>query len=192
MNENVVALSNYYLFCWFQCNICSPGSSFDYKLSLHYTQMACKHKWCHVYLKSTDKSLLDEHFSRKIFMTVKLTFEMLTVRSIYFRLTDGCSCESVKMFETENVSTRGKRYIYQAINLHGKRQLRIWYFDVADIENNKNNNLIHIYMNICIKCNEYVANYHIHAPFTRMSFIQRYPAIMIKYFEHQWLNWFVK
>ena len=40
---------------------------------------------------------------------VKLTFEMLTVRgnSIHFRHTNGCSFESVKVFETENVSTWG-------------------------------------------------------------------------------------
>ena len=38
---------------------------------------------------------------------VKLTFEILTVRgnSIHFRHTIGCSCESVKDFETENIST---------------------------------------------------------------------------------------
>ena len=39
---------------------------------------------------------------------VKLTFEILTVRnSIHFRHTNGCSCESVKDFETENISTSG-------------------------------------------------------------------------------------
>ena len=38
---------------------------------------------------------------------VKLTFDMLTVggHSIHFRRINGCSCESVKVFETENVST---------------------------------------------------------------------------------------
>ena len=40
---------------------------------------------------------------------VKLTFHMLTVcgNSIHFRLTNGCSCESAKVFETENISTWG-------------------------------------------------------------------------------------
>ena len=39
---------------------------------------------------------------------VKLTFEMLIVcghNSIHFRLTNGCACESVDVFKTENVST---------------------------------------------------------------------------------------
>ena len=40
---------------------------------------------------------------------VVLTFEMLTYagNSIHFRPTNGSSCESVKVFETENVSTWG-------------------------------------------------------------------------------------
>ena len=40
---------------------------------------------------------------------VKLTFEMSTVQgnSIHFRLTNGCS-ESIEVFETEIISTRGE------------------------------------------------------------------------------------
>ena len=40
---------------------------------------------------------------------VKLTFEMSTVQgnSIHFRLTNGC-CESIEVFETEIISTRGE------------------------------------------------------------------------------------
>ena len=39
---------------------------------------------------------------------VKFTFEMLTVQDcIHFRITNGCSCESVKVLETENISTWG-------------------------------------------------------------------------------------
>ena len=45
-------------------------------------------------------------------LLLKLIFKMTTVhrqkRSVHFWLTNGCSCESVKVFETENVSTQGE------------------------------------------------------------------------------------
>ena len=63
-----------------------------YQLSFHQLCLTC---YC--------------YFAIWNFFEVKLTFEMLTVRpicnSIHVRHTNGCSCESVKVFETENVST---------------------------------------------------------------------------------------
>ena len=41
-----------------------------------------------------------------MFFEVKLTYEMAG-NSIHFWRTNGCFCESVKVFETEYVSTRG-------------------------------------------------------------------------------------
>ena len=54
-----------------------------------------------------DESICSDTLDHNVFFAVKLTFVMLTVRGniIHFRLTNGCSCESVEVFETENVST---------------------------------------------------------------------------------------
>ena len=70
--------------------------------SLTYWAIRARHLLSHfLYIGSGGIDILE----------VKLTFEMLTVRAgntIHFRHTSWCSCESVKVFETQNVSTWGE------------------------------------------------------------------------------------